>query len=186
MLHLMTKVAGYAGAFLASLVVAFSVGCASGGFKLTREYARFVNKQHIIVRIIIYLLTTIVFAVTLLVDMVIFNTMDFWQGRVSAGEFKFSEGEKTFHVRHEILPGAPLKRSTIEVFNPEKSLLQTVVLQETTGGEIELFVDGVLRGKVRDLEGLPLASVYDAKGEWQNDRMILGEALTPALKSASR
>ena len=51
------------------------------------------------------------FAITLLVDMVIFNTMDFWEGRVSAGEYNYQSGDKTFYVRHEILPGTKLKRS---------------------------------------------------------------------------
>jgi hypothetical protein len=140
-----------------------------------------VNKQHIIVRIIIYLLTGIVYAVTLLVDMVVFNTMDFWEGRVSAGEYNFKEGERTFHVHHEVLPGAPLKRSTIRVFGADGKLAQTVVMQQTTEGEIELSVDGVVRSRVRDIHGLPMVSSYDSKG------MPAGESLftVPALATAS-
>lgn len=52
-----------------------ATGCASGGFKLTRQYAQFVNRQQLILRIVLYILTSIVFAATLLIDAVIFNTM---------------------------------------------------------------------------------------------------------------
>lgn len=179
MIHVILKPVGYLGALISCLIMALSTGCASGGFKLTRKYAQFVNKQNIIIRIVLYILTAVVFAVTMLVDMVVFNTIDFWEGRVSAGEYKFNEGDKSFHVRHEILPEDNLKRSTIEVFDKEQSLLQTVVLQETPTGEIELKVDGQLRTQVRDLSGLPMASMYDAQGEFLEEKLLLVEASSP-------
>lgn len=167
-----SSLVGYAGALMACGFMALSTGCASGGFQLTRKYAGFVNQQHIVIRIVLYLLTGIVFAVTLLVDMVIFNTMDFWEGRVSAGEYNFNQGERTFHVRHEIQPGSTLKKSTIQVFNKDQSLAQTVILQQTIAGEIELHVDGVLRSKVRDIQSLPVATIYDSKGTFVAENMV--------------
>ncbi len=171
-----SKVFFYIGSFLACSIMALSTGCASGGFKLTREYAGFVNKQNIIVRIIIYLLTGIIFAITMLVDLVIFNTIDFWEGRVSQGTYEFNKDGKTFHVRHEISPENSLKRSTIEMFGVDKKPLQEVVLQETPGGEIEMSVDGELRARVRNIGSLPVASIFDRDGHLVSDTMIFAEA----------
>src|SRR5690606_10112033 len=100
------------------------------GFKITRQYARFVNSQMIVLRIILYILTSIVFAVTLLVDMVVFNTIDFWNGTVSQGDYEFKDGGKTYHARHEILP-SKLKQSTIKISDENGKHLQEVVLRET-------------------------------------------------------
>jgi len=150
----------------------FASGCASGGFKLTRQYAGFVNRQMIIIRIILYILTSVVFAATMLIDMVIFNTLDFWQGRVSQGTYDFTKGDKTYHARHEILPDSKLKRSTIHVHDRDQKLLQVVVLRETVSGEIEMWVDGQMRTRVRDISSLPVASIFDAKGLLVGERTI--------------
>lgn len=186
MITILSRPLGYAGAFLASILMALTTGCASGGFKLTRTYAQFVNRQMIIIRIVLYILTSIVFAVTMMIDLVIFNTIDFWEGRVSAGEYNFTKGEQTFHARHEVVPATQLKRSTIQIFDKQKTLQQTVVLQETTGGEVELFVDGKLRTKVRDLAGLPMMAMYDATGTLQSDKLILVETSVPVLHLAAK
>ena len=171
--------------FVLTLVLSFSMavisGCASGGFKLTRSYAQFVNKQNIFLRIILYILTSVVFAVTMLIDMVVFNTMDFWEGRVSAGDYQFAEGEKTYFVQHRILPEGSLKQSKIQVFSSAKKLLQTVELAETKNGEIELRVDGVLRTQVKDISSLPIASFYSAKGSFIEDKIVLAETALPVL-----
>ena len=186
MRSLVSKPIGYVGAFFACIVMALTTGCASGGFKLTRQYAGFVNKQMIIIRIVLYILTSIVFAATLLIDMVIFNTMDFWEGRVSAGDYNFNQGEKTFHVRHEVMPGTGLKRSTIQVYGKDKNLLQTVLLNQTADGGIEYFLDGKLRGKARDLGGLPVVASYDADGRLVSDKLIMTEVSLPAMRMAGR
>lgn len=154
----------FASAFLASGLIALTSGCASGGFKLTRQYASFVNRQNIVVRILLYIFTSIVFAATLLIDFVINNTIDFWNGRVAAGTYNFKSGDKTFVARHEMQPGSNLKRSTIEVRDLKGDLLQTVLLQETNKNEIEVFIDGVLRTRVRDIHDAPVASLYDTNG----------------------
>ncbi len=160
---------------------ALATGCASGGFKLTRQYARFVNGQNIIVRIVLYILTSIVFAVTMLVDMVIFNTMDFWQGRVSQGTYEFTEKDKLFHVRHEIQPINGLKQSTIHIYDKSKTLLQVVQIKQTAAQKIELFVDGQLRSQVRDIHSLPIATVFDGNGISLGDRLVFTE---PSLQLA--
>lgn len=155
---------GYIGALGAASVMALTTGCASGGFKLTRQYAGFVNKQPILLRIIIYILTGIVYAVTMLIDLVIFNTIDFWEGRVSAGGYEFKKDDKTYHVKHEVLPNL-LKKSTIEIKDNSGTLLQTVVLSETLSSEIEVHVDGKLRSRVKDIRSAPVATVYDINGK---------------------
>ena len=87
-----------------SVAMLATAGCASGGFKLTREYARWVNSKNIILRIILYILTAVVFAVTMLIDLVVFNTMDFWNGTVSQGDYKF-KGEEASRTNDRIYRG---------------------------------------------------------------------------------
>ncbi|MGE3683879.1 MAG: hypothetical protein AB7G93_19340 [Bdellovibrionales bacterium] len=162
----------YTTSFLACFMMSLTTGCASGGFKLTRQYARFVNRQMIVVRVILYLLTGVIFAATLLIDMVIFNTMDFWEGRVSAGSYEFKSGDKTYHAHHEVVPGTQLKRSTLHVFDKNKKRLQEVILSETPGGEIEMNVDGQLRARVRDISALPVASLFDGEGSFMGEKVV--------------
>jgi len=158
---------------LATSITLVTTACASGGFKLTREYARFVNRQTLILRIVIYIFTSIVFAVTMLIDMVVFNTMDFWQGRVAAGSYNFNQDGKSFHVKHEVLPLNSRKRSTIEVRDADQKLLQVVTLEENAQGEIDLSVDGQLRTRVRDVNSLPVAAFYDAQGILTAEKTVL-------------
>lgn len=156
-----------------SVAILFTAGCASGGFKITRQYARFVNSQNIILRIILYILTAVVFAVTMLIDMVIFNTMDFWNGTVSQGDYQFKGENKTYHVKHEIVPGTLLKRSTIQVFGEdEKTKIQKVVLNETPSGEIEMFVDDKIRARVKNISSLPVVSVYNQAGQFLENQVL--------------
>lgn len=155
----------YLGSLFACGVMALSSGCASGGFKLTRDYARWVNSQNIIIRIVLYILTFVVFGVTLLIDAVVFNTMDFWQGRVSEGKYQFSEEGRTYQVQHQIIPGTLLKKTSILIQDDAQKTLQNIVMSETAHGEIELFVDGQLRTRVRDIHSLPVATIFNDKGE---------------------
>lgn len=171
---------------LACSVVALTTGCASGGFKLTREYAGFVNRQNVVIRVILYILTGVVFFATILIDVVVNNTMDFWNGQVSQGTYEFHQGGKTYVARHEILPGTSLKRSTIRVYGEHRALIQDVVLQETTSGEIEMFVDGQLRARVHDLSSLPMVSVMDEKGQLVEEKPVLFEAPIRAATALAR
>lgn len=160
----------YLGSAAACTILAFATGCASGGYSLTRKYAQFVNSQPLILRIVLYILTFVVFAVTLLIDMVVYNTIDFWNGRVSAGSYQFQGDNKTFYVEHTITPDH-LKRSTIQVMGPDNKLLQTVVFSETTQHEVELFVDGQLKARGQDINNLPKLSLFDAYGK-QTDQIL--------------
>ena len=76
-------------------VTGLNSGCASGGFQLTRSFAGWVNSQNVVLRVILYILTAVIFAVTLLIDLLINNTIDFWDGKVSAGTYNFSKDEET-------------------------------------------------------------------------------------------
>jgi hypothetical protein len=151
-------------ALIACLMLVFSSGCASGGYKLTRQYSRWVNSQHIVLRIILYILTAVVYGVTLLIDAVIFNTIDFWEGRVSDGKFEFKDQDKTYFVHHERLPGSQLKQSTIKIHDSSGQQIQEVVLTENMAGDIEMKVDGKLRTKVREVSAIPVVSHFDKEG----------------------
>lgn len=167
-----SKLLFYAGSFLACGMMALSTGCASGGYKITRGYASWVNSKSIIIRIILYIFTSFVFAITLLIDAVVFNTMDFWNGTISGGKFEFKDGEKTYQVKHEVLPGSLLKRSTIQVLGSDHMKLQTIVLNETSSGEIELSIDGKLRSRVRNINSIPVASIYDLQGQLVTENFL--------------
>lgn len=146
--------------FWAAMVMTLTSGCASGGFKLTRQYAGFVNRQQIIVRIILYILTMVVFAVTVLVDMVIFNTMDFWDGKVSQGTFNFKGDNKTYFVEHKYLDNG-LRQSTIVAEDDTSKIKHTVVLQEKADKMIDVLEDGVLKAQVSDLSFLPKITYFN-------------------------
>lgn len=180
MQKILAKPLSYMSSFLACSIMALATGCASGGYKLTRQYARWINSQQLIVRVILYVLTSFVFMVTLLIDAVIYNTMDFWEGRVSAGNYQFKDGAKTYNVKHEVLPNQ-LKRSTIEILDGDRK--QEVVLNETVTKEIEVFVDGHLRSVVRGISELPVASVYDVNGNLESQHMIFSVTSTASATS---
>lgn len=174
------------GSLTACTILALTTGCASGGFKLTRQYAGWVNSQTVILRVIIYILTGIVFAVTLLIDMVVFNTMDFWQGHVSAGSFDFKDGEKTYQVKHEYLPGTQLRQSTIVVRDRDMNIAQEVQLTELTTGDIEMRVDGKLRARVKGLSGLPIAEVFGDRGQIVKEEVVPFAPLVIRQKAFAR
>lgn len=156
---------------LAASLAAFTSGCASGGFQLTREYAGFVNRQHVVLRVVLYILTSIIFGVTLLIDLVVNNTMDFWDGRVSQGTYSFSQDERSYVAQHEI--GADgRKTSHIEVFAKDKSKLQDVVLKQTAQMDIEVFIDGQLKGRVSNISELPRVTMYNRHGAGTQSRPL--------------
>ncbi len=170
----LSRPAFFLASFAACGVMALSAGCASGGFKLTRQLAGWVNSQQIIIRIIIYILVgAIVFGVTLLIDAVVFNTIDFWEGRVSQGDYLFQQGEREYHVRHEVLPETQLRRSTIEIKDLQGKTLETQVLTENAAGEIEMTVNGVKRVAVRDVKTLPMARLFNERGEIESEKNVL-------------
>lgn len=125
-----------------------NLGCASGGFKLTRKYAQFVNSQNIIIRIVLYILTSVVFAATLLIDAVVFNTMDFWEGRVSAGEHTFEKDGKLYAVKHFYSGEKNLRNTQIQVFDKDTHGVgkaeSVILLSETEDGQVNVFENGKL------------------------------------------
>jgi hypothetical protein len=159
-----TKLLFYVSSYFAMAILAVTTGCASGGYKLTRQYASWVNSQTIILRVIIYILTIFIFGITLLIDSVIFNTIDFWEGKVSSGSFEFKDGDKVFQVQHEILKDSNLKRTTIHEIDQNQKIIHEVVLQETKLSEIELYIDGKINKRVKNISSIPLVSIYDSKG----------------------
>lgn len=98
--------------------------------------------------------------------------MDFWNGRVSAGDYKFKDGEKTFNVKHEVLTASNLRRSTIQIEEMGQHL-QEVVFAETSTGEVELYVDGKLKTRVNNINEIPTANHFDGEGNLVSQNMIL-------------
>ncbi len=144
------------------------LGCASGGYQLTRKYARFVNKQNIIIRVVLYIFTAFVFAITLLVDAVIFNTLDFWNGRVSASNYEFEQDGKTFLVQHSYKgDNNKLRNTKIEIFKTELysvgAVEKTIEISELPTGEVELREDGVLKKTFDSADHLKLSAKAEKK-----------------------
>lgn len=147
-----------------TILTAFTTGCASGGFRLTRRYSSFVNRQNVVLRVILYVLTLPIFWVTLLIDEVINNTVDFWEGRVAQGTFRYNEGGRSFVARHTV--GADgLKTSHIEVFSSDQVKLQDVRLAQTSPTSIEVYVDGVLKHRVSDIHALPQLTTFNGTSQ---------------------
>ena len=55
--------------FAASVMMCLTTGCVSGGFKLTRQYAGWVNSQHIVIKSLLYILGFVIFAITLIPEL---------------------------------------------------------------------------------------------------------------------
>jgi hypothetical protein len=163
-----------------ALVASQFSGCASGGFKWTRTYARWVNSNHIVLRIVLYVLTSVVFAVTLLFDMVIFNTLDFWNGTVAKGTYEFKDGDKTYVVTHDIQNG--LRSSFIKITDNHNSV-QTVEIRENSNREIEFYQNGTLQAKGVNLSTLPKVVIYNLDGKTvASESFILDQFSKLALK----
>lgn len=147
-------------------------GCASGGYKLTRQYARFVNSKNILIRIILYIFTSIVFVATIIIDSVVFNTMDFWNGTVSQGTFEDIQGDKKFTAQHSVDENN-LKRSVITVTTLGGEKLQEVVLQETTDAQIQVWVDGQLNAQIENIHQFPIAKHLGKNGAVTHEESVL-------------
>lgn len=172
MVHLMSRKLFYIGSLLACAFMAMSSGCASGGYKLSRSFAGWINDKNVFLRVILYIFTGGLFLFTLIIDLLVFNTLDFWQGKISAGDYQFKEGGKTYFAKHEFIPGTQLKKSTLRVKDENQKLIQEVVLAETSEGMIETYIDGKLRGQVRDITTVPVASLFDENGKLTNDKIL--------------
>lgn len=139
----------------------FLTGCASGGYKLTRKYAQFVNSKNIIIRVVLYILTSFVFAITLLIDAVVFNTMDFWEGRVSANTYNFKKDGKEFLVTHSYKGKNKLRNTRIEIQSEESDKSKIIEITELEENRIQITEDGEVKGEVKDINSLPMITKYE-------------------------
>lgn len=153
------------GTATACLMMMFNTGCVSGGWELTRDYSNWINSKKVGLRVVLYLLTSLVFVITMFIDVFINNTVDFWKGKTSDSSTVFHKDGKSIFVQHETNPETQLKKSTIVIKENDK-LLQTIVLKETANLEIELIVDGALHTKVESIDqAFPLFSSFDKDGK---------------------
>ncbi len=135
------------------------LGCASGGYKMTRKFSGFVNKQNIIIRIILYIVAVPIYGITLALDAVIFNTMDFWEGRVSANTYNFEKDGQKYIVKH-FYKGEEKLRNTQITFQSEAGEKQKeLLISEAPDGRIKVYVDGKFEMIIKDINDLPLLKV---------------------------
>ena len=146
-------------AVLASGVV---VGCASGGFTTTRSVSKFINSKGIILRIVLYIVLWPVLIITMLADEIVFNTIDFWTGKVSAQNKVFEKNGVRVMVAHSL---TPLHRSVLTI-EPKKGDRTVIELRETATGSVEVYRDGVKRTEVKDIQSaFPMLSLYQDNGK---------------------
>lgn len=162
MTKLYKKITLLTAAFLSIGVTLTNTGCASGGYHLSRTLAGWMNKQDLLIRVLLYIFLGGAFFFTILADMIYFNTVDFWTGKVTAGIYEYKDSDKAYVVNHSF--ENDLKRTEIQISDLKGKKLQNILLKETATHEIELYVDGTLKAKVNDLESLPKISYMDSKG----------------------
>lgn len=103
----------------------------------------------------------VVFGVTLIIDAVVFNTMDFWEGRVSQGTFHFEKDGQSYVVEHRLRDG--LRVSRIEVRKAGR-LMKTMAIEETSSGQIEYFENGVRKAQVDQISSVPRITHLASQG----------------------
>lgn len=150
-------------AFLSAGLAMVTTGCASGGYSLSRGLAGWINKQNIFLRIILYLFIGGAFFFTILLDMLIFNTVDFWTGRVSAGTYEFKDAKRVYVVNHSF--EGDLHRTQILVNDLDGKKIGEVLLKETASHEVEYFENGNLKAKFDGIESVPRVTRFDDKGQ---------------------
>lgn len=163
----------------------FLTGCASGGFKLTRKYAQFVNSKNIIIRVVLYILTSFVFAITLLIDAVIFNTMDFWEGRVSANTYNFKKDGKEYKVTHSYKGDQKLRNTHIEILSKNNSEKKIIEISEIDNNRIQILEDGVLKGEVKDINSLPMITRFEDGEATSTSPVVFSKAKSTKVASAN-
>jgi hypothetical protein len=137
--------------------------CMSGGWKITRTVARWNNSLSILPRILIYIAFFIipVYGVASLIDAIVFNTIDFWNGTVSAMNYNYKKDGMDVSVAHTRFP---LRQSIITTRKGDV-VKSEVKICELTTGKIALYVDGVLRGEVNNIKEVdPALTVFNEDG----------------------
>jgi hypothetical protein len=139
---------------ICALLMAFAAagmtvtGCASGGYKLTRAYARFINSKPLLLRIVLYIFIGIFFVVTELLDALIFNTVDFWSGKVSANQHRFEKDGNVIEVAHS---RSPLRQSVFDI--SERSGKKTrVELREVADQKVDVYVNGTRKARLDSID----------------------------------
>jgi hypothetical protein len=175
-------------------MTAFS-GCAAGRFHLTRAVGGWNNRMPLLPRILVYVAFVIipVYGVTLLADFLVTNTIDFWSGTSTASNASYErDGVKYAVVNRK----DPLKHTIITAQAPNK-LPQVIEFKEQASGKIALWIDGVQRAEVSDLnemnsqlkiysqDGITLASQHTLTPEFiaTMDEKLLGIAPSATLVS---
>ncbi|MBL8994902.1 MAG: DUF3332 family protein [Spirochaetia bacterium] len=140
--------------------------CLSGGWKITRMVAKWNNGFAVFPRILIYIAFFLlqVYTITSLIDGIVFNTIDFWNGTISAMNYKYQKDGMDVAVVHSRFP---LRRSVITTSKGD--VVKSVVeVNELENGKIALVINGVLRGEFKNIQDVdPTLVLYkeDSKTE---------------------
>ncbi len=74
----------------------------------------------------------------------------------------------------------------MRVKDENQKLIQEVVIAQTSEGLIETYIDGKLRGQVRDISTVPVASLFDVNGKLTNDKILWDAVLNVPVTLARK
>ena len=132
----------------------FMNGCAAGNYGFTRSVAKWNLRMSVIPRVLIYIVFIIVpvYGVAVLLDLILNNTIEFWSGKavVNAKNESFERDGYRVYVAHT---RDPLRKSEFQSYDQSGKLQGTLLLSEESSGSISVFVNGVKRGQVKEIDG---------------------------------
>ncbi len=138
--------------------------CLSGGWKVTRIVAKWNNSMGVLPRILIYIAFFIlqVYTVTALIDSIVFNTIDFWNGTVTGMNKQYKKNGMDVAVSHS---RTPLRQSIITTSKGDQ-VISVVQISELASGKIALTINGVLRGEVNSIHDIdPSLTLFKEDGK---------------------
>jgi hypothetical protein len=157
-----------------------SSACVSGGFRWTRSVARYVNSNSVLPRVLLWAAFVIlpVYLLAFLFDVILWNTLDFWSGSVSAQNTTFEQDGAKIEVAHS---ANPLKKTVITVI--AKDGKRTVSeLRETERHSIEVLVDGVKKGEVESVtDAISSIALYRPDGGIESTQLLDNRVLDEEL-----
>lgn len=152
---------------VATTICATSIfGCAAGNFNFIRSVAKWNNSFSLLPRVLLYIVLVVipVYPVAGFLDLLIGNTIEFWTGNqiIRASNETFKKDGAIINIAHS---RAPLRKTVITsvAANGATSITE---IRETEAGAIEVYVDGVKRGEITDIQkDLSTLLTYGADGK---------------------
>ena len=147
------KFRSFGAAALAAVAVVSLSGCAAGDFGLTRSVARwnlsFSPVPRVLICIGLYIVP--VYELSMVFDLLINNTVQFWSDSAVISAKSTQKFQKDGYLVTVTNMRGPLKRSIFKVYDKHGSLRSTGELRETNDKTIDVYIDGVKKDTVQNV-----------------------------------